>query len=230
MEYQKINKLIDENKFDKFMKKKWIQINSQSKSYSVNKEIRFKANSIRSDLCDYSDSYIKVTCEVELEGNDDDDKINKDIVLKNNAPFTTSTTKINGIFIDNSEDLDIVMPMYNLLNYSKNYVKTNGSFFHYYRDEHADLINSDTSASFKEKIVGKIGNNAKLTDIQIILPLKHLSSFFRSLDISLINCEIELVLNWNNKCVLSGHNAANNPNNVKFQLKTCELYVSVVIL
>ena len=80
---------------------------------------------LRSDLCDFSDAYIVVRGDITVEGNDNANKRNKNIVFKNNAPFINCITKINDIKIDNAEDLDVVMPMYNLLEYSKNYKKNN---------------------------------------------------------------------------------------------------------
>ena len=80
---------------------------------------------LRSDLCDFSDAYIVVRGDITVEGNDNANKHNKNIVFKNNAPFINCITKINDIKIDNAEDLDVVMPMYNFLEYSKNYKKNN---------------------------------------------------------------------------------------------------------
>ena len=86
---------------------------------------------LRSDLCDFNDAYIVVEGDITLEGNKDANKTNKSLVFKNNAPFIKCISKINGIKIDNAEDLDVVMHMYNLLEYSKNYKKTAGSLWNY---------------------------------------------------------------------------------------------------
>ena len=80
---------------------------------------------LRSDLCDFGDAYIVVKGDITLEGDNDGNKHNKNLVFKNNGPFINCITKINSIKTDNAEDLDVVMPMYNLLEYSKNYKKTN---------------------------------------------------------------------------------------------------------
>ena len=80
---------------------------------------------LRSDLCDFSDAYIVVRGDITVEGNDNANKRNKNIVFKNNAPFINCITKINDIKIDNAEDLGVVMLTYNLLEYSKNYKKNN---------------------------------------------------------------------------------------------------------
>ena len=129
MEFQKIINLLDitsDNKdLPRYVTKKWIEVYDQSeKNYNVNKEIRIKTPTLKSDLCDFSDAYIVVKGDITLEGDDDANKHNKNHVFKN-APFINCITKINGIKIDNTEDLDVVMPMYNLLEYSKNYKKNN---------------------------------------------------------------------------------------------------------
>ena len=85
---------------------------------------------IRSDLCDYSDAYIVVKRTITVT-DPDNDAYDKELTLKNNAPFVSCILKLNNTLIDNSEDLDIVMLMYNLLEYSKNYKKTTGSFWNY---------------------------------------------------------------------------------------------------
>ena len=90
---------------------------------------------LRSDLCDYGGAYIAVKGTITVEGYDDDKKRNKKLALKNNAPFRSCISKINNTFIDNAEDLVIVMPMYNLLEYSDNYSTTSGILWNYYRDE-----------------------------------------------------------------------------------------------
>ena len=92
---------------------------------------------LRSDLCDFSDAYIVVKGTITLTKTDERrfiDIRNRLSAFKNNAPFTNCISKINNVLIDNAEDLDVVMPMYNLLEYSKNYIKTTGSFWNYYRD------------------------------------------------------------------------------------------------
>ena len=89
---------------------------------------------LRSDLCDFSDAYIVIKGTITLTKDADREFIdvrNRSLVFKNNASFTNCISKINNVLIDNAEDLDIVMPMYNLLEYSKNYSKTTGSFWNY---------------------------------------------------------------------------------------------------
>ena len=167
---------------------------------------------LRYDLCDFSDTYIVVKGTITVT-NPDNAKRNKSVAFKNNAPFINCISKINGVKIDNTEDLDVVTPMYNLLEYSKIYRKTTDSLWNYYRDEPSDTLSSD-SESFKHKrsITGntynigvgeafydtnKVGKN----ETEVVIPLKHLSNFWGSLNIPLINCEIELILTWSEKIV-----------------------------
>ena len=81
---------------------------------------------LRSDLCDFNDAYIVFKGKI-IVTNPDNDAYDKKLAFKNNAPFTSCVLKINNTLIDNAEDLDIVMPMYNLSEYSKNYRKTTRS-------------------------------------------------------------------------------------------------------
>ena len=134
---------------DLLLKMDW-SLWSVRKKYFPNKEIRIKTSMLRSGLWDFSDVYIVVGGDITLEGNNDANKRNKNLAFKNNAPFIYCISKINGVKIDNAEDLDVVMPMYNLLEYSKNYRKTTGSLWNYYGDEPSDPFSSN-SQSFKYK-------------------------------------------------------------------------------
>ena len=98
------------------------------KNFSPNKEIRIKTSMLRSDLYDFGDAYIVVEGDITLEG-DNANKRNKNLAFKNNALFINCIWKINVIKIDNAEDVDVVMPIYNLFEYSKNYRKTTGSLW-----------------------------------------------------------------------------------------------------
>ena len=128
MGYNKITNLLgklDKDEIPKFATIKWIEIFDQSNgAYNKSKDIRFKTNQLGNDLCDFNDVYIIVTGKVTATDPDpDDDDINYDrtIALKNSAPFFNCILKINSQLIEDAQDLDIVMPMYNLLYYSKNY-------------------------------------------------------------------------------------------------------------
>ena len=160
MEFQKIANFLDTTSDDKdlprFVTKKWIEVYDQSeKNYSPNKEIRIKASVLRSDLCDLSDAYIVVERDITLEGNNDTNKRNKNLAFKNNAPFINCISKINGIKIDNAEELDVVMPMYNLLEYSKNYRKTTGGLWNYYRDEPSDSLSFNSELNTRQVLKEK---------------------------------------------------------------------------
>ena len=141
MEYDKINNLLgsESENLSKFVTREYVRVNSLSKTYNENKSIRCKTLMLRSDLCNYADAYILVngtiTVTANAGANNIRDKKNRPLILKNNVSFVSCITKINNEFIEDADDLDIVMPMYNLLQYSKNYRKTIGSLCNYYRDE-----------------------------------------------------------------------------------------------
>ena len=173
MEFQKIVNFLDltsDNKdLPRFVTKKWIEVCDESQNnYNVNKEIRIKTSMWRSDLSDFSDAYIVVkgniivtkkkftTDNIEAPNNTEANAIStnnannnafgeKKLVLKSNAPFINCVSKINGVKIDNAEDLDVVMPMYNLHEYSKNYKKTTGSLWNYYSSTNSSTDNNSTN-------------------------------------------------------------------------------------
>ena len=161
MEFQKIINLYDKTSdakdLPRFVTKKWTEIYDQSeKNYIINKEIRSKTPVLRSDLCHFTDVYIVVKGEIPVT-NPNNAKRNKAVVFKNNVPFINCISKINGVQIDNVEDLGIVMLMYNLLEYSKNYKRTTGTLWNYYTDEQNDPLSSNsTSFKYKTSITGNI--------------------------------------------------------------------------
>ena len=169
-------------------------------------------------------------------GADDDTRL----VLKNCAPFTKCNLEINDEHVDTAENLDIVMPMYNLIEYSDNYQDSSATLYQYKRDEPpADIANNlviNNSSSFKYKVdlLGDpvIDNNVARLNVKIVVPLKYLSNFFRSLEMPLINCKIKLNLTWKKECVLStdADDAANPGNNALFIINDTKLYVPVVTL
>ena len=179
MEFQKItnflNTVSDDKDLPRFVTKKWAEVYDQSgKKYNPKKEIRIKTSMLRFDLCDFSDAYIVVKGNITLEGDNDANKRNENLTSENKTPFINCISTINGIKTDNAEDLDVVMSMYNLLEYSKNYGKTTGSLWNYFKDEPSNPL-SFNSESFKCKtnIVGKTPeNNDSLTNAKIVIPLK----------------------------------------------------------
>ena len=134
MDYQKIANLLDNtsNQPSKFRTKNWVEINDDVRgAYSPNKQIRFKTTMLRSSLCDYSDAYILVNGNITVNNTAaagaDANNTNKKVICKSCAPFTNCISKINNEQIDNAEYIDIVMPMYNLIENSDNYSKISGS-------------------------------------------------------------------------------------------------------
>ena len=216
MEYQKIANLIDEdasNKPSKFRTRNWVEINDESRgAYNVNSQIKFKTTMLKSSLCDSSDAYIIVKGTISVNNtaaagatvnNDNNNNNNNKVIFKNCAPFTNCISEINNTQIDNAKDIDIVMPIYNLIEYSDNYAKTTGSLWQYCKDIPArnandEIIifaegNTTDSFNFKVKIKGGTGNNGT-KDVEIMVPLKYLSNFWRTLEMPLINCEVNLIL------------------------------------
>ena len=136
MEYQKIANLLNDetSKPSKFRTRNWIEINDDIRgAYSPDKQIRFKTSMLRSSLCD---AYILVKGNIAVNNNAGAvaNNTNKKVIFKNCAPFTNCISKINNTQIDNAEYIDIVMPMYNLIEYSDNYLKTSGSLWQYCKD------------------------------------------------------------------------------------------------
>ena len=125
MEFQKLVNFLDTTSNDKdlprFVRKEWIKVSDQSeKNCNVNKKIIIKTPMLGSDLCNFSNAYIVVKGDITVT-EPDNAKRNKSIAFKSNVPYINCISKINGVQIDNAEDLDVVMPMYNLPEYSKNY-------------------------------------------------------------------------------------------------------------
>ena len=211
MEYQKIANLLNDtsNKPSKFRTRNWVEINDDIRgAYSSNKQIRFKTAMLRSILCDYSDAYILVKGNISVNNTAADgaaaNNTNKKVIFKNCAPFTNCISKINNTQIDNAEYIDIVMPMYNLIEYNDNYSKTSGNLWQYCKDIPAvnnagnivDFTATNTSDSFKfkTKITGQTNNDGRIDGVEIMVLLKYLSNFWRTLEMLLINCEVKLIL------------------------------------
>ena len=152
MEYQKITNLLGTtlDEIPRIITITWVEVHDQSGSaddrYKPSKQIRFKTSMLRSDLCDYYDAYIVVKGDITFTKTITRGFIhtrNRVLAFKNNAAFTNCTSNINNVLIDNAEDLDIVMPICNLLEYSKTYRKITRSFCNYYRDESNNLSLND---------------------------------------------------------------------------------------
>ena len=135
MEYQEIANLIDNasDQLSKFRTKNWVEINDESRgTYDINCQIKFKTTMLKPSLCDDSDAYIVVKGKIAITGRGADaaarqaDERNKDVAFKKCAPFINCINEIYNRQVDNAKDIDIVMPMYNLTEYSDNYAKTSG--------------------------------------------------------------------------------------------------------
>ena len=239
MEYQKIANLIDDdasNQLSKFRTRNWVEINDESRgSYTVNSQIKFKTTMLKSSLCDYSDAYILVKGTISVNNTGAQgaapNNINKKVIFKNCAPFTKCISEINNTQIDNAKGIDIVMPLYNLIEYSDNYAKTTGSLWKYCNanNEITNFTedNPTDSYKFKAKIIGETGNNGT-KGVEIMVPLKYLSNIWRTLEMPLINCEVNLILTWSSTCVLIATNIQNQA--ATFAITDTKLYVPVVTL
>ena len=158
MEYQKIANLLDNasNQPSKFRTKNWVEINDESRGTYTGNCIKFKTTMLKSNLCDYADVYILANGRITITGERANgaarraDERDKGVTFKNWAPFTKCINRINNIEIDNAKDIDIGMPMYNLIEYSDNYSKPSGSLWQYYKNDPDD--NMADSESFKYKV------------------------------------------------------------------------------
>ena len=178
---------------------------------------------LRSSLCDYSNAYILVKGNITVNNTAGAgaaaNNINKKVIFKNCAPFTNCISEIYNTQIDNTEYIDVVMPMYNLIEYTNNYSKTSGCLWQYYKDMPAvnnngnivDFTSTNTTDSFKFeiKITGQTNDDGEINGVEIMVPLKYLSNFWRILEMPLINCEIELILTWSKNCVIISTNNSN---------------------
>ena len=177
----------ESNKPSKFRARNWVEINDEARgTYSHNKQIKFKTSMLRSSLCDYSDAYILVKGNITINNTAAEDaaanNTNNKEIFKNCASFTSCKTKIINTEIDDAEYTDIVMPMYNLIEYSDNYSQTSGSLWQYCKkipavNDDGDIVdfngaNATDSFNFKAKITCQADD-----DGEIMVPLKYLSTF-----------------------------------------------------
>ena len=167
--------------------------------YNTNSDFRFNTTMLKSSSCDFSDAYILVKGRITVTGARDAakqakqaDETNKGVIFKNCTPFINCKGEINNTERDNAKDIDIVMPMYNLIEYSDNYSKTSGSLWQYYKDEPNDNFADSESFKSKVRITGNTPADGNTKDVEIIVLLKYLSNVWRTLEIPLINCEVSL--------------------------------------
>ena len=231
MENQKIINLLDKIDTDSkhFATKKCYIINDENNTnYGIDKDtgednpdtIKSDTRVLKPNLCDYAEAYILVVGTIRATAA--------------NAPFTKCNLEINDEHVDTAENLYIVMPMYNLIEYSDNYQDSSATLYQYKRDEPPEAnaiadLTADNSSSFKYKIklLGNpvVADNIAKRSVKVVVPLKYLSNFFRSLEMPLINCKIKLSLTWKKECVLS-----TDAGNAVFIVNDTKMFVLVVTL
>ena len=241
MENQKIINLLDKIDTDSkhFATKKWYIINDQNNTnYEVNKDtgadntdtIKYDTRVLKPNLCDYAEAYILIDGTIRAAAAN----ANTRLALKNCTPFTKCNLEINDEHVDTAENLHITMPMYNLIEYSDNYQDSSATLYQYKQDEPPETnaindLTTDNSSSSKYKVslLGNLvdANNIARINVKVVIPLKYLSNFSRSLEMPLINCKIKLNLTWKKECVLSNQNSA-----AVFIINVTKMYVPVVTL
>ena len=211
MEYQKLINLLDNtpNEPTKFRTKNWIETMTIHMK-RITPIVKLNLTSmLKSSLCDYSDEYILESGTMIITGEGDNDAAkqlderNEGVIFKNCAPFTDCISETNNNQMDNAKDIDVVMLMYKLIEYSDKYSKTSGSLWQYYRDDPNDNITQSESFKSKIKITGKTPADGNTKNVEIAVPLKYLSNFWRTLETPLMKCEINLTLAWYSDCVIS---------------------------
>ena len=229
METQKIINILNnsENEYSKFVTKKWYLVDSGAKgNYSHENIIKFLTNLLKSSICDYADAYVLVTGNIAVVGDDNNTKV----AFKNCASFRKCRIETNETFIDEAGFIYIEMPMNNLIEYSDNYSDASGSLWKFRRDEiegdddfsvddNTHIPNNSSSYKYKSSLI------TNRNDVEISVPLKYLSNFWRSLEILLINCKVEISLPWNENCILTSL-----AGNTTFTITDAKLYIPVVTL
>ena len=197
---------------------------------------------LKSSLFDYSDAYILVKGTITVNNiaaaDADASNTDKNVIFKNCAPFTNCISEVNNTQVDDAKDLDFVMSMYNLIEHSDNYSKESGSLWQYCKDIPAVDKNNNAivnftnnnltdSFNFKVKITCQTGEDGT-KNFEIMVSLSYLSVFWRSLELPLINCEINLILIWSANCDIVSTNVANQ--NATFEITDTKLHVPVAPL
>ena len=241
MENQKVINLLDKIDTDSkhFATKKWYIINDENNTnYGVNKDtgadnpdtIKYDTRVLKPNLCDYAEAYILVDGTIRAAVAD----VNTRLALKHCAPFTKCNLEINDEHVDTAENLDITIPMYNVIEYSDNYQDSSTTPYQYKRAEPpeanaiADLtVENSSSFQYRISLLGNpvVADNIARRSVKVVVPLKYLSNFFRSLEMPLINCKIKLNLTWKKECVLS-----TDDGNAVFIINDIKLFVPVVTL
>ena len=236
MESQKIKNLLDhkENTFPKYQTKKWYIINDQNNGQygegdNSDDMVKIDTDVVKPFLCDYADAYILVTRKITVEGGN----ANTKAAFKNYHLFTKGKIHLNDTHVDESDNLDLIMNMYNLIEYSDKYSDSTGSFCQFKRQEPLDnnanlTVAGSSSFKYKSNLLGDAiveNNNAVWKNAKIIVPLKYISSFFRSLEIPLINTKLFIEMNYSKNSIIS-----NVDGNTLVKITKTELYVLAVSL
>ena len=210
------------NQSSKFKIKNWVEINDKSRQrYNKDNQVRSKSSMLRSNLCDYSDAYIFVKRTVIVENTAARaaaaTNINKKEIFKNCAVFTNCISRIKTTQVVDAYDIDIIMPMYNLIKYSYNYSKISSISWQYCRDQPAlgnnggitDFNERNVTSLFdiKQKITDQTNNNGT-KNVKKMVPLKYLSNLWRTLEMPLTNCETYLDPKWSQDCIIVATNVA----------------------
>ena len=195
--------LLNERSNSKFVTRKWnISSDQSNANYDAGNEVICNIDVLKSNLCNYNDTYILVRDDITITRDNGTQE-----EFKNCAPFFKCITKTYGTTVDDIEDLNLVVPIYDLIKYSSYYSDMTGSLWFCYKDEATDFnANIANTAAFKffvhkAKLVGETGTQPApnvsegiLQYVRITVPLKYLSNFWRSHEMPLINCKIELKL------------------------------------
>ena len=246
MENQKIINLLNKSDTNSrhFGTKKWYVINDENNTnYGVNKDtgannpdtVKYDIRVLKPNLCDCADEYILVDGDIRAEAEGAPlaaplaNIANARLTLKNCALFIKCNLEINDEHVDTSENLDIAMPMYNLIEYSDNYQDSSATLYQYKGDQPPDdiannlAVNNSSLFKYKVNLLGDpvVANNIARLNVKIAVPLKYL----RSLEMSLINCKIKLNLTWRKECVLS-----NQRGDAAFIIKDTKSYLPIVTL
>ena len=238
MENQKITNLLDKIDTDSkhFATKTWYIINDENNTnYGVNKDtggdnpdtIKYDTRVLKPHSCDYAEAYILIDGTIRAAAANAATRL----ALKNCAPFTKCNLEINDEHVDTAENLDITMPMYNLIEYSDNYQDSSATLYQYKCDEPPEDIannlaaNNSDSSKYKISLLGNpvLDGAIAKRSVKVVIPLKYLRNFFRSLEMPLINCKIKLNLTWKKECVLS-----TDAGDAVFIINDTKMYVPVV--
>ena len=203
------------NQPSKFRTKNLVEINDEARgAYSVNSQRKFKTTMLKSSLYDYSDACILVKGTITVDETSAAgaaaNNTNRKVIFQKCTPFTNCISETNIAQVDNAKDIDIIMSMYNLIEYSDNYLKTSWSLWQYCKyilavNNKDDIVNfneANATDSFnsKARITGQTDDDGETDNVEIMVPLKYLNNFLRTFEMLLINCEDNLILTWSANC------------------------------